>query len=106
MLSTNIMGLLGNPETPDHVLRDALLDEGITVAKVYVVFGHTGSYSDYTTWHVAGFLDESVAVAFKDKLNRWATDNHLHEDQVGNYEYWEAREDDQVDGSGGGKHLT
>jgi hypothetical protein len=77
-LSQDVVDLLRNPESPDGLIRDALLDMGLDVAKVYVVCGSCGSYSDQRSWTVAAFLDEGQARAFCGKLNQWCRDNRVH----------------------------
>lgn len=79
-LSDDVVGLLRNPESPDGMIRDALLDMGCDVAKVYVVSGTTGEYSDYRTWTVAAFLDEFAAISCKEELNRWCKENRIGRD--------------------------
>ncbi len=78
MLSGTITALLRNPETPDHMLRDALQEEGWDVAKVYVVVGETDEYSDRQTWTVAAYLAEEQAETEAARLNMWCRENHVH----------------------------
>lgn len=80
MLSSTVLGLLRNPETPDHVLRDAVLEEAEAVANVYVVCGERGEYSDWTTWSVAAFLEKAHADEFAKRLNDWHMVNWVHRD--------------------------
>jgi hypothetical protein len=79
-LGQNVVDLLRNPESPDGLVRDALLDLGWDVANVYVVFGASGSYSDRDEWYVAAFLDEGQAKTFRDRLNEWARSVGVHDE--------------------------
>jgi hypothetical protein len=80
-LSEDVVALLRNPETPDEVLYDAVLEMRCDVAKVYVVSGNCGSYSDYISWTVAAFLNEDSAKAECEKLNSWCKENKVHREQ-------------------------
>lgn len=81
-LSSTILALLRNPETPDYALRDVVLEENGHVASVYVVFGRCGTHSDERTWHVAAYLDREHADARVAALTDWAKRNALHADET------------------------
>lgn len=74
MLSDRLLALIRNPETPSYVLRDAVMEEERPVPNVYVVMGSTGEYSDYSTWYVSAYLDETHAEAACQKLTDWCKD--------------------------------
>jgi len=38
---------------------------------LFTVFGEQGSYSDYSIWTVAAYLDKAKAEALAEKLNAW-----------------------------------
>jgi len=76
VLSDTLLALMRNPETPDGIIQDAIRDErGENVAKVYIVFGSKGEYSDYREWGVAAFLVEDHAMQFVVKINQWKKEN-------------------------------
>jgi hypothetical protein len=102
-LSQDVVDLLRNPESPDGLVRDALLDMGWDVAKVYVVCGFTGEYSDQSSWTVAAFLTEGQAVAFCDRLNDWCKTHGLHRDAY-RIDY-EAREEAREAGNPDDPHF-
>jgi len=41
----------------------------------YILTGSTGEYSDYRSWTVAVYFDQSTAEAERDRLNQWCKDN-------------------------------
>lgn len=83
MLPEYITAMLRNPEVPQHHIIDAIQELGGQVAKVWVVYGESGSYSDHTSWTVAAFLDKDQAYVFRDKLNKWCEDNFTLADRWG-----------------------
>lgn len=89
MLSERLMSLIRNPECPDYVIRDAVLEEEAAVADVYVIEGQTGEYSDRQSWSVAAFLAEEHAQEFCDKLNAWCKEKRIAKS---NYDYEAADE--------------
>ncbi len=42
---------------------------------VYILTGSTGEYSDYHSWTVAVYFDQSSAEAERDRLNQWCIEN-------------------------------
>lgn len=91
-LSDDVVSLLRNPETPNGVLHDAILDStGYDMATVYVVYGSCSSYSDYSEWFVAAFLDEVKAANFCEQCNQWCLEKHVHRDSSAPYPSWEER---------------
>ena len=77
-LSDTLLALLRNPETPDYVFRDVVIEhihDGAKMASVYVVSGETGEYSDRRNWPVVAFLEKAQAEAFCERLNAWCKEN-------------------------------
>lgn len=70
-MTADLLSLLNNPDCPNELIRDKLLDEGLDVAAVHVVVGECGEYSDHTYWYVAAFLDPAAAQALAKRLNAW-----------------------------------
>lgn len=98
-MDTILLSLLRNPETPDGVLRDRVLElagEGRAVASVYVVYGRCGSYSDERTWHVSAYLDRAHADARAAALTEWAKKEAVHADAEGRF-------NGLIDGARGGR---
>lgn len=109
-LSDDVVSLLRNPETPNGVLHDAILDStGYDMATVYVVYGTCSEYSDYREWFVVAFLDEAKANDYCERCNKWCMDERIHRDYEGpTHPTWEERDainnrghplDDQFDKS-------
>ncbi len=46
-------------------------------AKVYIVIGDTGEYSDRTEWPVIAYMDENKAVAHVARLDTWLVENKV-----------------------------
>lgn len=70
-MNADLLALLDNPDCPNELIRDKLLDEGLDVAAAHVVVGECGSHSDHTHWYVAAFLDGEAAQALARHLNIW-----------------------------------
>ena len=71
-----IKAMLRDPDCPNEVLRDALQDEGLTMAKVYVVAGDNGqSHSEHDSWDVCAFLDRVMAEKHKAAISMWKHQN-------------------------------
>ena len=75
-----IAAMLADETCPNEVLRDALMEEGIDVAEVYIVTGGAGEGSDAADWEVAAFLDRVKAEELLNKLIKWARDNKVGEE--------------------------
>lgn len=75
-MTADLLALLNNPDCPNELIRDRLLDEGIDMAAIHVVVGECGAHSDHTYWYVAAFLDPDAAQALARKLNLWC---HEHD---------------------------
>lgn len=85
-MDKDLAALLRNPETPDYVIRDYLLErEGLNVASVYVVVGRCGEYSDKRTWTVAAYLDKEQAEALRARLEAWCKANEFHDGRPENF---------------------
>ena len=49
---------------------------------IYVVFGQTGEYEDYSQWSVQAFKSETSAKKFAEKCQAWVDEN------IDKNEYW------------------
>lgn len=78
MLTALIRAMTGDQDTPNEVLIDAMKDEGVEVATVYVVRGTCGVHMDTQTWDVAAFLDEEAAGSLCTRLNIWCESRGAH----------------------------
>jgi len=78
IMTSTIYGLLRNPECPISVIRDALQEQGVSVAKISIIVGSTGEYSDYNTWLVAAYLLKEHADVAAEKLNAWCMEHGFH----------------------------
>jgi hypothetical protein len=57
--------------------------------KIYLVYGSTGEYSDYSQWNVKSFKDKAQAEQLVEKLNNWCKENGVHLDKMTNrHERW------------------
>jgi hypothetical protein len=77
VITDYLTNLLRNSEVPQHVIVDYIQEVYGKVAKVWVVYGESGSHSDHKSWTVAAFLDKDQAKAFRDKLNNWCKENFI-----------------------------
>lgn len=93
-MDEDLAALLRNPETPDYVIRDYLLErEGLNVASVYVVVGKCGEYSGKQTWTVAAYLSNEQAESLRVRLEAWCKANGFHDGRPQGY--WNLDEDEQ-----------
>jgi hypothetical protein len=76
---TDLLALVRNPATPPGVIRDKLLDGGLDVQSVWVVYGEAGD-GYRAEWAVAAFVDKDRADALCEACNGWAMEHGLHED--------------------------
>lgn len=77
-ISDRLCSLIRNPETPSHVLRDAVMDEDDTVANAYLILGLTGDGErGDVLWPVAAYLDRQQADIACSELNNWLTERGL-----------------------------
>lgn len=81
MLTPLIRAMLKSADCPTDVLRDALLDEGVVVATVYVITGCSGSHSETNIWDVCAFLCREEADIYVARLKAWAAEAGLLEDE-------------------------
>lgn len=73
-LSQTLIALINNYETPEVILREAIQEEqynGTDMANVYVVYGYSGSHSDYREWNITAYLIKEEAEAHLKQLTDW-----------------------------------
>jgi hypothetical protein len=75
---TDLLRLVRNPATPPGVVRDKLLDGGLDVQSVWVVYGATGDNDSHHEWPVAAFVDKARADALCEGLNEWLKGRDIH----------------------------
>ncbi len=78
-MSPLIQAIISDQNSPNEVLIDALQDEGITVAKVYIVEGRTSNWNDWLDeeWVVGAFISKELADNFALELNKWCFENDV-----------------------------
>lgn len=87
-----LLAALDSGEDCGFALRDALLEMGLprlaerfgADAKIYVVVGYSGEYSDRQDWDVRAYHSKAKADALCEKLNQWLRERGALQELVPN----------------------